>query len=136
MNNRDVGIFWGLRIELITSLGGVLGFSMLIHEQNSQHKNLPDEVTDWIEKNSSTVESWHKKLGDIRHSEIENLNAGQVCQRMIDVFQGVELVMNEANNLPESSSLEGKEKELIDGLTCTLQITNEYYNQMQELLHQ
>ncbi len=101
---------------------------------DGQQQNLADEITDWIKGHFSTFESWHKKLVDMQHPDIKSLTADQTCQRIIDVFEGVELVMSEANKLPKRTSLEGKENSLFDFLISALQITYEHYNHMQDFL--
>jgi len=118
--STDKNFLLGLRFDLYASLSGILGFTMLIREENSPHRNLPVEITDWIMRHSSTFEDWSIKLGNIRPSDSKSLTADQLCQRMIDVFEGIELAMSEGNKLAKNSSLEDKEKVLFDGLISAL----------------
>ena len=157
--NKDVhNTFWDLRFDLIASVGGISLISKLILELNGHPQNLekdfvcemkrkystsdgqpqtlPDEITDWFKRHSSTFESWRVKLLDISLSDSKSLTADQLCQRITDVFEGIEIVMSEAKKLPKKTSLEGEENDLFDLLMKLLQTTYERYNHLKDLLRQ
>lgn len=158
MNTDAQNTFWGLRFDLIASMGSTLAISMIILELNGYPQNLPedliyrikrkystfdgqpqnnpDEIIDWIKMHFSTFESWHKKLVDISHSDSKSLTADQKRQWIIDVFDGIELVMSEANKLPQKTSVEGEENALFDVLMRSLQTTYERYNHLKDFLRQ